>query len=93
MEGISIYRSCGLLYIKVYHTSSRTANRNIHLLMPPPKPEDDDVYFIHLVADDKLVIDAALGPLKDSKLILSHEKNGGNNQKVSGFESTSCSVS
>ena len=92
MEGVSIYRSCGILYIKVCHTSSRTANQNIHLLMAAPrKPKNDKVYFIHLVANDKLVVDAALGVRKDSKKIVTWEKNGGNNQKVSGFD-TSCSV-
>lgn len=61
--------------------------------LPPSQPKDDNVYFIHLVANDELVVDAALGVLRDTKEILAHKKNGGNNQKVSGFDSTSCSVS
>jgi hypothetical protein len=50
---------------------------------------DTKVYFIHSVADEKLVVDAA-----DStdKPILTFKKHSGKNQKVSDFD-TSYSVS
>ena len=56
-----------------------------------PKPKDDKAYFIHSVANDKLVVDAALA--HGSKAIVTWEKNGQKNQKESGFDTSSCSVS